>query len=92
MGRGCRARAAAWATVTPGARVPGVTAVGMTHLGCPTINIVGGLHVVVGVPTIVQSGPTQASGLWRGRGSEEGERCQLSSERARESARERETH
>ena len=70
MGRGCRARAAAWATVTLGARVPGVTAVGVTHLGCPTINIVGGVHVVVGVPTIVQSGPTRASGLWRGRGSE----------------------
>ena len=70
MGRGCRARAAAWATMTLGARVPGVTAVGMTHLGCPTINTVGGLHVVVGVPKIVQSGPTRASGLWRGRGSE----------------------
>ena len=50
--------------MTLGARVPGVTAVGMTHLGCPTINIVGGLHVVVGVPKIVQSG------LWRGRSSE----------------------
>ena len=70
MGRGCRARAAAWATVTPGARVPGVTGVGMTHLGCPTISRVDGVHVVIGVPTIVQSGPTRASGLRRGRGSE----------------------
>ena len=82
MGRGCRARAAAWATVTLGARVPGVTAVGMTHL-----DGVGVVHVVIGVPTIVQSGPTRASRLWR-----ESERCQQSSERARENARERETH
>jgi len=80
MGRGCRARAAAWATVTLGARVPGVTAVGMTHL-----DGVGVVHVVIGVPTIVQSGPTRASRLWR-----ESERCQQSSERARDNARERE--
>ena len=33
--------------MTLGARVPGATAVGMTHLGCPAINIDGGVHVVV---------------------------------------------
>ena len=81
--------------MTLGARVLGVTAVGMTHLGCPTINIVGGLHVVVGVPTIVQSGPTRApkgishaSGLWRGRGSER--LINTARRRARENERARE--
>ena len=86
MGRGCRARAAAWATVTLGARVPGVTAVGMTHLGCPTINIVGVVHVVIGVPTVVQSGPTRASRLWKR------EVPAIERESTRECERERGTH
>ena len=79
-----------WATFVNGAWVPSKgsslgnreTAIGMTHL-----DGVGVVHVVIGVPTIVQSGPTRASRLWR-----ESERCQQSSERARENARERERH
>ena len=69
-------------SLTLGARVPGVTAVGMTHL-----DGVGVVHVVIGVPTIVQSGPTQASRLWR-----ESERPALEREGTRECERERETH
>ena len=74
--------------MTLGARVPGVTAVGMTHLGCLAINIVGGVRVVVGVPTIVQYGPTRKSGLWRGRGSER--LINTARRRARENERARE--
>ena len=66
MGRGCPARAAAWATVTHlGMRAVGVRAVGIIH------GVIGGTTTIVqSRPTRAPKGISHASGLWRGRVSE----------------------